>query len=134
MEKDITLKIVGTQVADDGTKDSQTTIQKGKYYKKNEKGYVFIEDEITSENSRYVFNHRSIEILRNGDIGGKLIFETGREHKANYRTPYGRMDLIFKTGQYTLTETADNICIEIAYCIYNQNALLSENHTMIIIE
>lgn len=159
MDKDIRLTVVGTQTDDSGHKDTQTTVSDGTYFVKGQKRYIFVKENpatqdstagvtaqdstagITAQDStagtattRYVFDHRSLEIVRNGDVKGSLVFEAGREHSVDYETPIGRLNLIFFTKGYCLTEDEKRVRITISYTISDENGVISNNHTEVTVE
>ena len=139
MDKDIRLTVVGTQTDDSGHKDTQTTVSDGTYFVKGQKRYIFVKENLAGSDNmtgttRYVFDHRSLEIVRNGDIKGSLVFEAGREHSVDYETSVGRLKLIFFTKGYCLTETENRIQITISYTISDENGVISNNHTGVTVE
>ena len=150
MDKDIRLTVVGTQTDDSGHKDTQTTVSDGTYFVKGQKRYIFVKENpatpdsaagVTAQDTaagtattRYVFDHRSLEIVRNGDIKGSLVFEAGREHSVDYETPIGRLNLTFFTKGYCLTEDEKRVRITISYTISDENGVISNNHTEVTVE
>lgn len=127
MEKDIQIKVVGHQTDPYGTTNEDKTTQEGQYYYRNNTHFVITEDEQNAQSARYKFNHRFLEVVKNGDINAKMYFETGKDYTSEYRTPFGRMTLTFKTIQLTLIEENDEIRVSALYSIYNGDNFISDN-------
>lgn len=133
MDKDIVLTLEGTQIDPDGNKNTDTTKETGKYYFKNNTHFVMTEDEALAHSARYKFNHRFLEVIKNGDINSKMYFEAGKEYSSIYRTPYGRMPLTFKTSSFTVIEKADTIEVSASYSLFSEDNLISNNQIKITI-
>lgn len=136
MDKDIQITIKGVQKnpdaapnidinSDDCYVDEST--EKGSYYNKNGTHFVLTEDEFSARTARYKFNHRYLEVVKNGDINTKLYFEAGKSITSIYKTPAGRMSLTFNTYNYSLHETAERIDVFAEYSIYNEDVHVSNN-------
>lgn len=128
LDKDIELTIEGIQKDPDGNENKDITKETGKYYLKGQTHYVMTEDEVSAHSARYKFNHRFLEVVKNGDINSKMYFEAGKSYTSVYKTPYGRMELTFQTHQYTIYEKADTIEVSACYSLLNNNEIMSENH------
>ena len=127
MKKEVTLTIAGFITGEDGTTDKNVTEEKASYYLKNGSHYVVLEDEMSAKSARYKITHRGLEVIKNGDISAKMVFETGKTFTSMYRTPYGKMPLTFVTKQYALFEEASEIRAEIAYSVRNGDSRISDN-------
>ncbi len=127
MKKEVILTIAGYITGEDGNTDKNVTEEKASYYLKNGSHYVILEDEMSAKSARYKINHRSLEVIKNGDISAKMIFEAGRSFSSMYRTPYGKMPLTFETKQYALFEEASEIRAEITYSVKNGDSRISDN-------
>ena len=134
MNKDVYITVVGSQTDLNDNKNTDTTKERALYFNKGNVHYVVVENEISAQNARYKFNHRYLEVVRNGDINAKLYFEAGKEYTGNYRTPYGRMFLTFKTNSVTISESPGKIKIYVDYSIHNESGIISDNQTEITIE
>lgn len=134
MNKNISLTLKGSQIDPDGNKNTDITNETGKYYFKNNTHYVMTEDEVSTNSARYKFNHRYLEVVKNGDINSKMYFEAGKDHSSIYKTPYGRMPLTFRTNSLTITEKADTIEVSASYSLYSDNDIISNNQIDILIE
>lgn len=131
MNKEVIVKITGYQKDQDGNTDVTEEISNAQYFLKNNTHYILVEDEKTARTARYRFNHRSLEVIKNGDIHAKIVFETNKCCEAIYRTPYGRMPFVFSTKSVTLEDTPEEIQLEVCYLITNNDKPVSENKTVI---
>lgn len=135
MNSDIKITVKGTQIDPEGEKFTETTNQTGRFYKKNNVSYVICEDELSAQTARYKFNHRYLEVVKNGDVNAKLYFEASKEYSTVYRTRYGNMLLTFKTQTYSVIESEDKINLCAKYDIYDANGgFVSENIIEVIID
>lgn len=134
MNNDIKLTVRGTQIDTNNEKNIDKSVEYGKYFKKNDVHYVFIEDEQNAHSARYKFTHRYLEVVKNGDVNAKLYFEASKKYTAVYRTPYGKMLLTFETIQLSLEEKDGMIRILSRYDIYNEDVLISNNTIDVLIE
>ena len=134
MNKDVVLTLIGEQTDEDNNRNVQKTKEFGMHFVKNDYHYVMIENEKTAQTARYKFNHRSLEIVRNGDLSSKLHFETGRRYDTIYKTPYGRMELGFETSRYSMDVMPNRIEISLLYTIFSGEQIVSKNKTTVIIQ
>ena len=127
MKQDVILKITGFVTGEDGSTDKNVTEENASYYLKNGSHHVILEDEMSAKSARYKLNHRGLEVIKNGDISAKMVFEAGRSFTSMYRTPYGKMPLTFVTKQYALFEESSEIRAEITYSVKNGENRISDN-------
>lgn len=66
-------------------------------------------------------------IVRNHDEKNPIIYREGYSHKMLYKTPYGNMDMEFKTEEIKIEESGDELEISIKYEILNDKVKLSDN-------
>lgn len=130
MEKDVLIKISGLQVLED-TGDSIEMMSFGKYYTKNEKHYLFYEDieEETGKKTknRIKFNDNYVEVMRDGNINGELVFEKGKNYQSLYSTPFGDMLLEVLTKDISLNELDRRIDLKIDYELHANNSKISDS-------
>lgn len=119
MKKDITITVTGIQTDTDGNSNKDTTKEHGSYYLKNNIHYVMVQNEITGQTARYKFNHRYLEVVKNGDINSKLYFEAGKVFSSLYKTKYGQFEFTYKTDTLSIIESEDQIKISAKYGIYS---------------
>lgn len=125
MNENVSLKVKGIQTDMDGNQNIEREEYNGRYFVKNTNHYVI------ADTARYRFNHRSLEVVKNGDLNAKLIFENGQTRVCDYSTPYGRLPLEFRTKQISLSESEREIEMSVEYEIFNQGEFVSKNHTII---
>lgn len=133
MTKDVKICVKGYQKDADGNENSDTTEETGLYYEKENLNFVIIENAAKKQSARYKFNHRFLEIVRNGELDSKLYFEGGKEYVSNYITPYGQMLLNFKTKSFSIEQSEKQIEITVCYDLFHNEKLLSENKTVVTI-
>lgn len=131
MEGVILLKVIGTQYDSDGNKNVENEEYKGRYFNKNNYHYVVVEDADKKLIMRYKFNHRNLNVVKNGETRANLMFELGQTNICEYATPYGLFPLEFKTKKISLSENEREIHLLVEYEIFNQGELVSFNETKI---
>ncbi|MCR4990079.1 MAG: DUF1934 domain-containing protein [Lachnospiraceae bacterium] len=133
MIKDVWVKITGHQTGPDGTTDVNEQEFPAQYFNKNNFHYIISENERLAKSERYKFNHRFLEVIRDGDTFSKLTFDAGKMCRTNYKTPYGRMEFTFNTHQITLNDSPEEIRIEINYEMLHNEKSVSTNRTILVI-
>ncbi|MCR4789052.1 MAG: DUF1934 domain-containing protein [Lachnospiraceae bacterium] len=133
MNKDVWVKITGYQTDPEGQTDTNEQEFPAQYFRKDKFHYLISENEQTAKSSRYKFNHRFLEVIRDGDIYSKLIFDTSKICRTMYKTPYGRMEFVFDTNQITLSDSPEEIRIEISYEMSSGGQSVSTNRTILVI-
>ncbi|MCR5502640.1 MAG: DUF1934 domain-containing protein [Lachnospiraceae bacterium] len=133
MNKDVIIKVTGFSTNGDGETDTNETSSKASYYYKNGAHHILCEDEMSARTARYRIGHRTLEVIRNGDLRGRMLFEAGRTFTGAYRTPYGPMTLTFETRQYALYEENGVLRAEASYRILNGDRQISENRIVVLI-
>ena len=133
MTKDVRICVNGYQKDVDGNENSDITEDVGLFYEKDGLRFVIIENKSENRNARYKFNHRFLEIVRNGEYNSKLYFEAGKEYVSAYSTPYGQMILTFKTKSFSVEESDEQTTISVCYDLFHNEKLLSENKTVVAI-
>lgn len=120
--------LYGTQTDPGGISDSNETQGEGTIYEKN--GFMYV---VTSS-ERYKFNHRSLEVVKNGDITTKMYFEAGKNYTTLYDTSFGSFHFTFKTSRYSLTKNGESFIIETDYEIEDRNVRISTNKIKLVID
>ncbi len=133
MIKNVRVRLTGYQTDPEGSTDKNEQEFPAQYYYKNNCHYLVSENEQTAKSARYKFNHRYLEVIRDGDIYSKLTFDTKKYCSTMYKTPYGRMEFVFNTHQITLSDTPEEIRMEISYEMSSGGQLVSNNRTVLII-
>lgn len=130
MTKDVHVKITGYQTVDDNQTDVNEEWFDAQYFFKGTAHYLMSENEKTAHTARYKFNHRMLEVIKDGDLHGKLTFEAGKCCDAIYRTPYGRMPFTFDTKQISFIDEPNKMTLEACYDILNNGVKVSANRTV----
>ena len=131
MTKDVHVKITGYQTDDDGQTDVNEEYFDAQYFFKGTAHYLLRENERTAHTARYKFNHRTLEVIKDGDIHAKLTFEVGKCCEAMYKTPYGRMPFTFDTKQISFIDEPNKMTVEACYDILNGGIKISTNRTVL---
>ena len=135
MTENVKITLKGSQSDSLGNMDSEVFKEVGRFFKKENASYIIATKEgDVSQTSRYKFNHRFLEVVKNGDISSKLYFEAGKEYRTTYRTQYGGIEISTFTKQVTITEENDNIRIFVEYTINSFGERISNNKIDILIE
>ncbi len=134
MNKDVLVKISGLQGATDSG-ECVELMARGKYYRKNEKHYLLyddIEEEsgMTTKNT-IKFNEEKVEVLRNGMVNGKLVFDEGKNSQSLYGTPYGDILLEVLTKKISVEELTDHINLLIEYELYADNTKVTDSRIVV---
>lgn len=121
MTKDVLLTIRGLQFAtqDDTPEEPVEVITPGDYYKKNNKHYVVYDEvmegfEGTNRNVLKV-GEDFFEITKKGIVNVHMIFEKNKKNVTYYHTPYGNLLIGIDAKELKITETEENIDININY-------------------
>jgi uncharacterized beta-barrel protein YwiB (DUF1934 family) len=113
------------------TGDSVEIMAPGKYYMRNDKHYV-IYDDIDEESgvktkNTIKFNQTSAEVLRKGDISGKITFDKGKNNQSLYSTPFGDLFVEVLTKDIHLSEQEKKVNLKIDYELYANNNKVSDS-------
>ena len=130
MNNNAVIRISGLQKVED-TGESVEMLAKGKHYVKNEKHYLLY-DEIDNDHgiktkNTIKFNETVMEVLRKGEISGKLVFEKGNNNQSLYSTPYGDLLVEIFTKDIKIAQDCDNIHVKVDYELYANNSKVSDS-------
>lgn len=99
--KDVMVKILGTQLTEDGESNEIELITEGKFYKRNDFYYlVYDESEISGmEGSTTTLKIKDDEVWmkRFGQNNSKMSFKRGDKYNTLYTTAYGNLDMEVST-------------------------------------
>lgn len=124
----VTVRLTGIQTGPEGISDTNETVEEGRMYDKN--GFFYV----LTATTRYKFNHRSLEVVKNGDITTKILFEAGMSHTTLYDTSVGSFNFTFKTLGYSLSQKSGSCLVETDYEIEDRKVKISSNHIKLDIE
>lgn len=130
MKKDVLIKISGLQVMEE-TGDTIEMMAFGKHYTENDNHYLLYEDieeesGATTKNT-IQFNANHVEVSRDGNVNGKLIFKKGENNQSLYSTPFGDMLLEVMTKDIALLEQDQSVDLKIDYELYANNNKVSDS-------
>lgn len=99
LKKEVIIKIRTVQI-DDGDKTVISDEYRGMLYVKNNKYFIFYteldEDGVKMSDSVIRCDGEIVEIKRTGAYSSVLAFDSGREYKTVYSTPYGGLPVSLK--------------------------------------
>lgn len=123
----LSIKGVQHEFGEDGTTEMITT---GNYYFRNGKHYILY-DEMTPEIGEQMSNTlkmtpNRIDLIKHGSHNAHMVFEPNMKNMVMYRTPYGMMEVCFNTFSVALTETEENIHVQIEYALEINEGFISD--------
>ena len=113
---------------------TEYTVQ-GVYYEKSNKHYLLYDEVMEGfkepVKNRVKFGEDALEITRSGPVNVRMLFENNKKNVANYNTSYGEVQLGINTKKVNISNSPDNILINVEYAIESGGELLSECIIMI---
>lgn len=131
MTKDVLISLCTVQSDLGETQEDRTqTLISGNYYEKNDRHYILY-DEVMEGFSKAVktkvkFSENMLEIIRNGPIGVRMLFEENKKNVTSYNTPYGNILLGISTKKINVIVQPDIIEIELEYTLDADGGHLSD--------
>lgn len=130
MDENVVIKISGLQIVEN-TGDNVEVIAKGKHYLKKDKHYLLYEeyenDENTKTSNMIKFNNDIVEIIRKGQVDGKLIFQENQKKQSLYSTPMGDLLIEVLTKKIEVSDDDDDVNLKIKYQIHVDGNKVSDN-------
>lgn len=127
----IQLTLVGRQFGDDGEASVTKNHVTADYYERNGSRYILYE-EIQEDTGAVIKNAlkmkgdgTSLEMTRRGAFSTRMVFEAGREHCADYATPYGCLKLEIATRAVDVAFQDGKMEIRVDYTLSSGGRLLS---------
>ena len=123
----LSIKGVQHEFGEDGTTEMIAT---GNYYFRNGKHYILY-DEMIPEIGEQMSNTlkmtpNRIDLIKHGSHNAHMVFEPNMKNMVMYRTPYGMMEVCFNTFSVALTETEENIHVQIEYALEINEGFISD--------
>ena len=133
MKKDVHILIKATQMLD-GDSDRIETTTNGHLYNKDGKYYIsYTEGEDTglekSSATLKISPDGKLAMMRRGQTDTHLVFEKGRCHTGNYKTPYGNFAVSVTTNNLDIQIDENGGNIDIDY-IMNINDIAKSHNTI----
>lgn len=101
MQKTVWLTLTGRQRGEDGTETVTETRTQAEYTERDGGLRLLYEetDEETGAVTRNVLKWQNsvLELTKQGAVSAHIIFEAGAEHRTEYVTPYGRLQMDVRT-------------------------------------
>jgi uncharacterized beta-barrel protein YwiB (DUF1934 family) len=131
MDKNVIIYLKGLQFAqtEDGTEPIQV-IAPGQYYFKNGSHYLLYEDaddggEGGAKNT-IKFKPDHLEVIKNGSISTKLVFEKDKKTLSQYQTPFGIIMIGVTTTSIELSEEENSIGLKAKYSMDINGTFLAD--------
>lgn len=121
MTKEVLISVSGMQFGGDTNGEAIEVITTGNYYKKNNKHYVLY-DEVTEgfdgvTRNIIKFDDKAFELNKSGVTNVNMLFEENKRNLTNYITPFGSLMIGIDAEKINISETDENIRINIDYAL-----------------
>ncbi|MBE5872592.1 MAG: DUF1934 domain-containing protein [Lachnospiraceae bacterium] len=121
MNKEVLISVKGLQFSVGEHTDTVETINKGEYYKKDDKHYILF-DEVLEGFDNPVRNlikcsEGSCIVNKKGVINVNMLFEEKKRNLTNYATPFGGVMIGIDTYRIELEESEEELNIRIDYAL-----------------
>lgn len=130
MTKEVTIKIKGKQHYPEGENLETVTESIGEYYLRNDSHYVMYEEKEAgfTESSKCMLKIRNntVELTKKGLIQSRMVFEEGRLHMTEYRTPFGMVMLGVQTKHVRVLEEDNALAVQIEYGLEADEAHMAD--------
>ena len=138
MAETVKLSLIGTQRDETDEETVTHTNVHAEYLEKNGSLYLLYE-EMQEELGAAVkntlkLNGSVLELTRRGGLGAHMVFEAGREHPADYITPYGRLKLEVRTHTLEVFFRQKLPQIKVNYSLMAEGLPLSDCTLVITVE
>lgn len=128
MKKDVLVTVSGMQP--DVDDDPIELVTMGNYYLKNGKHYVLYDEQpeegvpVTKNVVKFYDGH--FEITKKGAVNSFLNFDRGERTSMVYNTPYGPLQMDVLTRELNITESEDELRVEVKYSLDINYQFVSE--------
>ena len=130
MTKDITIKIKGKQTYPGGECVETVTETAGEYYMRNGSHYVMYEEQEAgfTQSSKCMLKvyTQGVELTKKGLLQSKMVFEEGKQHMTEYRTPFGVFMLEVQTGRVSVLEEENSLTVRLEYSLGNNEEPMAD--------
>ncbi len=131
MDKNVIIYLNGLQYAytEEGTEPIQV-IAPGEYYFKNGSHYLLYEDadDAGESGTKNIIKFRPdhLEVIKNGSISTKLVFEKDKKTLSQYQTPFGIIMIGVTTTSVDLSEKENSIELKAKYSMDINGSFLAD--------
>ncbi|MBQ9141137.1 MAG: DUF1934 domain-containing protein [Lachnospiraceae bacterium] len=119
MTKEVSIKIKGKQSYPEGEVVETVTESVGDYYLRNGAHYIMFEEKEAgfTQSTKSMLKVRGglVELTKKGLVQSNMVFEEGRLHTSEYRTPFGVVPMGVKTKQVRIQEGEHTLKVQIVY-------------------
>ena len=139
MDRDVLVHINGMQFAHQGDETNPVEIiRAGEYFFKNNTHYLVYDDidEETEERSQNFLKFRDdyLEIVKNGTVNTKMVFEKDKRTFSQYRTRFGSLNIGISTTDIELKpENADEMELTVKYALDVNETYMADCNVDIIV-
>lgn len=120
MTKDVLVSVRGTQTMGEEN-DTIEIITSGSLAEKDGRAYLLYDeaaegvDSVTHNTVR--IQPDRVEVTKRGNVECRMIFECGKKHMVNYRTPLGLIILGVTTSTLNVEKSENAVCVHIEYAL-----------------
>lgn len=117
--------------------DKITTVATGRIYTKNNSRYILYETEDENENLltvKYLLKLTGNSLEMTKTVMGqktKIVYSPGQATETEYNSPFGSLQLTFRTTSFYITEKEDFLTMQLKYKICMGEDVLSKNELLI---
>lgn len=119
MTKDVIVKIKGKQVYPEGETVETMTEAAGEYYLRNGAHYIMFEEKeagfTQSTKSMLKVRGEHVELKKKGLVQSNMVFEEGKLHASEYKTPFGVVPMEVKTKRIHILEEENALTVQLVY-------------------
>ena len=134
MDKQVLLTLTGLQRDPSGSETVTELSTEAECYERNGSLYILYEEKAEDGSlTKNIIKHKNrvLELTKKGTVSTCMVFEPGREHMADYATPFGLLRLGILTDSVTMQYSEDQMEIVAEYALTEYGEVIS--HCQIII-
>ena len=120
MDKQIRLTLTGCQRDENNNETVTEQTADGEFYERNGSLDILYEEKPDNgerTTNRIKLKGSQLELLKKGSVNSCMVFEPGREHTADYATPFGLLRLGILTDSVELQQSEDQLEITVNYTL-----------------
>lgn len=130
MTKDVLISLCGMRFdAGVAAGDKTEAVMPGFYYEKNGSHYVIYDEAMEGfkkpVRTKIKFKEGFLELVRNGEINVRMLFEENKKNMTSYNTPYGNILLGISTKKIHISRQSDRIEVSVDYSLEADSEFLS---------
>lgn len=102
----------------------------GEYYMRNGVHYIMFEETeagfTQSTRSMLKVRGKQVELIKKGLVQSNMVFEEGRLHNTEYRTPFGMVPMGVQTEHIRILEEKNALMVQIDYELHANESLMAD--------